>query len=71
MIREDKKMRMTPPFNGKVLTAAVACAMFVSTAQAASARVLTANAMAANAIGKRFRDASRYTSKKYRSSFYS
>ena len=41
---------MTPPFNGKVLTAAVACAMFVSTAQAASARVLTANAMAANAI---------------------
>ena len=37
MIREDKKMRMTPPFNGKVLTAAVACAMFVSTAQAASA----------------------------------
>ena len=43
-------MRMTPPFNGKVLTAAVACALFVSTAQAASARVLTANAMAANAI---------------------
>ena len=41
---------MTPPFNGKVLTAAVACALFVSTAQAASARVLTANAMAANAI---------------------